>query len=129
MIVAGESGDLTEIELRGGTRREIGRHPARVNSAALAPSGRWVATVDVAGEIRVWDLSSRGMAIIPGRCKSAFLRTLTDDRFAVAGAAGCAELQAVDLAEAVPSDPQAMAAWLDRITSARIDAAGEPVTP
>ena len=129
VIVADESGDLTEIELRGGTRRQIGRHPAHVNSAALAPSGRWVATVDVAGEIRLWDLRSRGMAIIPGRCKSAFLRSLTEDRLAVAGAAGCAELQVVDLADAVPSDPQAMAAWLDRITSARIDDADEPVTP
>jgi hypothetical protein len=129
VVVADESGGLTEIELRTGSRREIGRHPAHVNSAVLAPSGRWVSTIDVAGEIRVWELSTGGLAIAHSRCKSAFLRRVSEDRLAVAGAAGCAELHTIDPADLVPRNPEALAAWLERTTSARTNEAGEPVTP
>jgi hypothetical protein len=76
VLLANENGDLVEMELATGARRAIGQHPAHVNSAALAPSGRWVATLDVAGEIRLWDVSTGGMAILPGSCKSGFLRTI-----------------------------------------------------
>jgi hypothetical protein len=77
----------------------------------------------------VWEPGTGGLAIMRSRCKSAFLRPVIEDRLTVAGAAGCAEVQTVDPAAIVPSDRGAMAAWLDRLTSAQIDEGDQPVTP
>jgi hypothetical protein len=130
VLIAEEGGGLEEIDLQTGARREIGRHPAHVNSATVSPSGRWLATVDVSGEVRLWEPRTGALTVIPGRCKSAFLRPpISEDRIAVAGAGGCAEVHSVDLGRLVPTSPPALAAWLEGITTARIDAADEPVSP
>ena len=74
----------------------------------------------------ILDVLGRPVTRIPDRGNVEFIDEI---RLTVAGTAGCAEVHVVDLADLTPTAPSALAGWLDRLTTARIDAADEPVTP
>jgi WD40 repeat protein len=128
LYAADETGSLSRYDLATGTGQELGRHAARISAMRVAPSGRHLATADVSGEIRLWDPDGGGLLVTSGNGEINSLQFLTEDRVAALGV-GTVRLMTFDPALLVPAQPSALARWLDATTSARVDAAGDPVSP
>jgi WD40 repeat protein len=60
LVVLGDGSVLREPLAGQGTRTSLGRHRALIGAAAVDPQGRWLATGDSSGEVRLWDLMNGG---------------------------------------------------------------------
>ncbi len=128
LVVADEAGAIGRIDLATGAVTEIGRHPARIVAASLSASERWLATVDTASEIRIWEPARGGLAVLRGT-GDRNVSFLGDDRLVSVAGEGWIELLPFDPAALVPAEPSALARWLGGLTTAQVNDAGEPVSP
>jgi WD40 repeat protein len=60
LVALGDGSVLREPLADQGTRTSLGRHPVPIGAAAVDPQGRWLATGDTSGEVRLWDLVNGG---------------------------------------------------------------------
>jgi WD40 repeat protein len=128
LIVADETGVFTRFDLATGAATEIGRHTARIMDASPSLSGRWLATSDTTGEIRLWEPATGGLSVLRGRGEPRSVEFAGEDRLISTGADGQLEIFTVDGGAFVPHAPAALARWLGALTTARIDARGDPVS-
>jgi WD40 repeat protein len=127
LVVSDETGSLARIDLATGAVAEIGRHPARIVQARLSPSGRRIATSDTTGEVRVWALGSGDLAVVRGQSQLS-IDFADDDHLVATTQDGWMQLTTLGAGSLVPGTPAALGRWLDALTTARLDATGEPVS-
>jgi WD40 repeat protein len=128
LFVADETGALARIELATGATQELGRHAARIDSIALSPSGRLVASSDITGEVRIWDPGTNALLVSPGSGVPMRLEFVADDRLLSYARDGWTQVSTIDPAELVPATAAGLSRRLAELTTARIDAAGESIS-
>jgi WD40 repeat protein len=128
LTVADETGALARIDLASGATTEIGQHPARIVDARPSPSGRRVATVDNLGEIRIWEPATGALAVLHAQGEVYSLDFVDEDQLVSVAVDGWMQLMPIAPGGLVPASPPALARWLETLTTAHIDAAGEPVS-
>jgi eukaryotic-like serine/threonine-protein kinase len=127
-LVADETGVLSRIELASGEATELGRHGARISQAHLSPSRRLVATLDTAGEVRVWEPATGGLAVLRAPAEGFVVQLVDESHLAAVSLDGSMQLFTLDADSLVPAAPAALSRWLEAITTARITERGEPLS-
>jgi eukaryotic-like serine/threonine-protein kinase len=128
LMVADETGIIARVDVASGAAREIGRHAARIFDMDASPAGRWLASSDMGGEIRLWDLTTSGLAVLSSHGERMSLEFSGEDRIVSDGTDAWIQITTLNPAAAAPAAPHALAGWLDRLTTARVDADGQPLT-
>ena len=128
LVATDETGAIQRIDLVSQAGAEIGRHGARIIDAHMSPSGRWLATSDAGGEIRLWEPGTGGLAVLQGHGVPHSVEFIGDDWLLAAGQDGWIRIQPLDPAAFVPAAPAALSRWLDGLTTARVAAKGQPVS-
>ncbi len=128
LFVGDETGAIARVEVATGATHELGRHLARLESLALSPSGRLVASSDLTGEVRIWEPSTGALLASPRTGVSTGLEFAGEDRLISYGRDGWMQVTTIDPAELVPATPAGLSRRLAELTTARIDASGEPIS-
>jgi serine/threonine protein kinase/WD40 repeat protein len=129
LVVGDETGALARVELPTGRVIEIGRHVARIMHAAASPSGRWLVSADIGGEVRIWEAGTGALTVLPGRTERYRVGFANDEILVSADRNGWMSLTAIDPAAFVPASRGALSPWLAAATTAQIDVTGEPHSP
>ena len=89
-------------------------------TASLSPSGRWLATVDSASEIRIWEPATGGLAVLRGSGERN-VSFMGDDRLVAVAGEGWIELIPFSARVVVPHGPAALSGWLAGLTTAEVN--------
>jgi WD40 repeat protein len=128
LIIADETGALARVDLATGATRELGRHLARIESIAISPSGRFIASSDITGEVRIWEPGAHALLAMPRTGVAMRLEFLGDDRLLSQGRDGWIQVSDIDPDQFVPATPAGLSRRLADLTTAHVDAAGEPIS-
>jgi eukaryotic-like serine/threonine-protein kinase len=127
LFIADETGAVCRVELPAGTVTEIGRHSARIASASLSPSERWLVSSDERGEVRIWEPSTGTLGVLAAQGRREVL-FLGDDRLVSVASEGWLDILPFDPTRLAPPQPAALSRWLDNLTTAQITPTGEPAS-
>jgi eukaryotic-like serine/threonine-protein kinase len=128
LFVADETGLVARYDLASGLASQLGHHGARIRDLSISPSGRWLATADATGEIRLWEPRAGGLRVWRGMGDTSSVQFLGEDWLVSADEKGAVHVLAVDAERLVPAPP-GLTPWLEALTSARLDGSGAVASP
>jgi WD40 repeat protein/serine/threonine protein kinase len=131
LVVAGSSGVLRICDLATGAVREIHAHTGLVRGIDISPDGSLIASIGIDGTACLWDFATGRLRMLrasdDGRTRVAF--SPDGHSLAVAGFDALVHIYPIDPATLIPLDPAGFRAWLEHVSTAEVDADGEPMSP
>jgi WD40 repeat protein len=125
LFATGANGAVVEVRIADGRVRRLVSHEARVATLVLSRSGKRLASGGADGEVRIVELASGAVQILRGHAAEVrWLDFVRDDLVVSMDAGGQFRLWNLRPEGFVPAEPAALAAWLARVTTARIQERG-----